>query len=278
MPCRYEGIKIDRYFLTSHMVDMAFRGKKGPKGPPKPRFETLQPLIVKHGAKAGEQASVMTMNIYKYNLDKLAAEGFDTKDKLLADPKKVIEVVDRLTDGTTPVQALKDKRRKFYSSIFWPLSDVPDNDPKKLQYREAFRANMRDYSSATGEAYKPAEVPAEPKMSFPSKDPVYFLSTRSKKTHVWELKSKTKAGYRTAVPIAKIDLTEKKPKCEPITSDKETRVRFPGKLLYSGLELQLSYCSNSLEDFYPVTTEYARNTKILLLDGKELTNICNTTV
>lgn len=239
-----------------------------------PKFETLPPLVLKHGAKAGENASVMTMNIYKYNLNQLAKEGIDTKEKIMENPKKTIQTVNALTESIESEATRRDKRRMYYSAIFWAITSFPDS--LKIPFRDAFRSNMRDYKADKNEPVK--DYVPEPKMNFPSKDPVYFLSTRSKKTHVWELKTIGKAGYRTAVPIAKIDLSEKKPKCEPITSDKVLRLRFPGKHLYSGLELQLSHCTISLEDFYPVTVEYARNTKILLLDGKELTNICNTTI
>ena len=241
---------------------------------PSTKFEALPDLVLKHGANAGTNASKGTMTIYRSNLNKLAAEGYDTKEKLMSNPKKVIEVVNKLTEDIESEATRRDKRRVYYSAIFWAVTSFPDSE--KIAYRDAFRSNMRDYNAKKDEPVK--DYVPEPKMSFPSKDPVYFISTRSKKTHVWELKSKTKAGYRTAVPIAKIDLTEKKPKCEPVTSDKETRIRFPGTHLHSGKELQLSHCTNSLEDFYPVTIQYARNTKILLLDGKELMNICNTTV
>ena len=104
-------------------------------------FEELPPLIVKHGPTAGQEASKDTHKNYRKSLDQLAARGYDTIQKLVDTPNAVIALVNDLIPGTAPSDL--DKRRRFYSAVFWALTNVPDES--KASYVQAFKSNMRQY-------------------------------------------------------------------------------------------------------------------------------------
>lgn len=104
-------------------------------------FEELPALIVKRGANAGKPASKTTVTNYRRDLNKIATVGFDTVDKLIAEPNAVISAIDTLYPGTENKNI--DKRRRAYSALMWALTNATDE--QKIPYISAFRSNMRQY-------------------------------------------------------------------------------------------------------------------------------------
>jgi nitrate reductase assembly molybdenum cofactor insertion protein NarJ len=234
---------------------------------PKIKFESLPPLVAKSGARKGEPASDKTMTLYKQMLNKLASVGFDTKAKILADPSGVIAAVTELTKDLELDTARMDARRRYYSAIFWPLSDAPES--QKSPFVKQFRANMRDYSEET------VAKPYVAKVKFPSKEPVYFFSNVvNKKQIVWQIVEKLKVGYKKVKAIATLtELPDKTYTCVAIEQGPVTSIRFGGKEV-SMQKYQLTGCSHSLETFKKVKRSYADDCKITLYVGSDMDIMC----
>lgn len=235
------------------------------------KFETLPPLIAKFGKRKGEAASEKTMTLYKQSLNKLASAGYDTKAKLLADPPGVIQSVNDITKDLELETSRVDARRRYYSAIFWALSGTSDNDLKP--FVTAFRSNMRDYS--TGKAAVAAPYVPNPKMIFPSKQAVYFLSYYvDKKTIIWEIVAKLKVGYRRVKPIAILtEMTKTTRTCVPIVDGPTSSIRFGGDEK-NHKKYKLSGCSHSLETFKKVDKKYVADRQITLYEGEDMTIMC----
>jgi len=234
------------------------------------KFETLPPLVAKYGKNKGNPASAKTMELYKQLLNKIAKLGFDTKAKLLADSSGVIAVVTELTKDFGLETSKIDARRRYYSAIFWALSDASES--QKSPFVKEFKSNMRDYS--TGDVVAPY-VP-KVKVSFPSKDPIYFVSHLiNKKVIVWSIVEKLKVGYRRVRALATLsENPDKFFSCEPIVDGPVSTIRFGGKEK-NAETYQLSACSHSLETFKKVNRTYAAERKITLYVGEDMDIICS---
>jgi hypothetical protein len=78
---------------------------------------------ISSGKRKGESKSKGTMNVYKNRLNQIAnATGVDTLEKILAEPKKVIDFI----KGVAPMadesdEMFRARKRIYYSAIFMIL-------------------------------------------------------------------------------------------------------------------------------------------------------------
>ena len=88
----------------------------------------------------GQQLSANTVKIYTQHLNRLAKEGYDTKEILLKNHKKVIKHI-------TTTESDIIKRRLYYSSIFYALDEYPQE--KQKPYYNAFQKAKSDFKTVT---------------------------------------------------------------------------------------------------------------------------------
>lgn len=86
------------------------------------------------------QRSKNTVAMYKSRLNKIAAEGYDTVEKLLKTPSKTIKAINDLHTYDDKNQT-KAKRLEMLTAVFYALQNVPADDKKKLMYVKAFQKN-----------------------------------------------------------------------------------------------------------------------------------------
>lgn len=106
-----------------------------------PRF-TLASDLPTESKRTGKPFSSYTTNLYKSKLDRLASEGIQDADAILANQNKVIsiaransvEFVDA-DNGEKTATVNDSKMRIFLSAVFYALSNVP-NDRKVALYNE----------------------------------------------------------------------------------------------------------------------------------------------
>ena len=65
-----------------------------------------------------KEVATSTAKVYKSKLNKLAAAGYDTVEKLQTEQKKVIEAIQQIT-GSGNDEVSRHARRYFLSAIFW---------------------------------------------------------------------------------------------------------------------------------------------------------------
>jgi hypothetical protein len=85
-----------------------------------------------------------TIANYKSHLNKLAAEGYTTRDDLIKHQVDVVKLVVKLS-GKGDTDSSRYKRRVFLSSIFWILNETP-NDKKKAYY-DSFQTAKTAYEA-----------------------------------------------------------------------------------------------------------------------------------
>lgn len=74
-----------------------------------------------HPPSYSKELAPSTQKIYSSKLNRLAAAGFDTVEKVLAAPKKVIEAIEAAAPGDS--ETAKHVRRYFLSALFWVLPE-----------------------------------------------------------------------------------------------------------------------------------------------------------
>jgi hypothetical protein len=93
-------------------------------------------IIFTHPDTYGKDIAPSTQKVYSGKLNKIAAAGFDTVEKLLADPKKTIAAIETLAPGDDEEARLA--KRYFLSSIFWvlPADYVKKTNPFHKYYQK----------------------------------------------------------------------------------------------------------------------------------------------
>jgi len=86
----------------------------------------------------GNEPSKASINIYKTELNRLAAAGYTTKESLMAEPQKVIDHIKDTLDT-------KQKRRIALSAVFRVLQDIDNNNTTKRLYYTFFRESIESY-------------------------------------------------------------------------------------------------------------------------------------
>jgi hypothetical protein len=89
---------------------------------------------------SGQPLSENTVKIYKQHLNRLAKEGYDTKESLLKNHKKVIKHI-------STIESNNIKRRLYFSSIFYALDEYPQE--KQKPYYNAFLKAKSDFKTVT---------------------------------------------------------------------------------------------------------------------------------
>ena len=87
--------------------------------------------------------SKSTSKIYKSHLNQLSEFGFDTREKLMKNQKKIVVLINELVEGDD--DTARHKKRVFYSAIFYALHDEPLT--KKKRFYEAFQKVKQNYEA-----------------------------------------------------------------------------------------------------------------------------------
>lgn len=90
-----------------------------------------------------KELSENTKKVYKSRLNKLAAEGIETRADLIKKQKKVIELIRERTGGKDDSDESRQERRMFLSAIFWILNEEPLKNKK--QYYNFFQVCKQNY-------------------------------------------------------------------------------------------------------------------------------------
>lgn len=103
---------------------------------------TLASDLPTESKRTGKPFSSYTTNLYKSKLDKLASEGIQDADAIVANQEKVIKIAKansvELADadnGEKTAKVSDSKMRIFLSAVFYALSNVP-NEKKIALYNE----------------------------------------------------------------------------------------------------------------------------------------------
>ena len=102
------------------------------------------PDDVKKGKVGSPDLAKATLSLYKSCLNKIAAVGYETREHLRESPQAVIETINDWFP--TDDDKARANKRKFYSAIFWILSDNPDLESKQMYY-DAFQKVKQNYIS-----------------------------------------------------------------------------------------------------------------------------------
>ena len=115
-----------------------------PSAPQFPSQKQMAKFV--HPETYSKNLAATTEKVYSGKLNTLAKAGFDTVEKLLADPKKVIEAIAAASPGDT--EANKTARRYFLSAIFWVLP--ADYKTKENPFHKFWERNMPSTDASTG--------------------------------------------------------------------------------------------------------------------------------
>ena len=98
-----------------------------------------------------------TEKVYKTHLNHLAARGFDSVQKVVANPEEVNTIIETLVKKVDDVEKRKQQARIYYSALFFVLYEHPFlNDPDNI-LRKGFH-RFRPKTTTTGEKWLPVEV------------------------------------------------------------------------------------------------------------------------
>lgn len=100
------------------------------------------PDDVKDGKPGEPPLAKATLTVYKKHLNQLAERGYNMRDDLLSHQQKVVDLINELIPGDTKID--RDKKRKYYSSIFWILSNNKEIASKQIFYN-AFQKVKENY-------------------------------------------------------------------------------------------------------------------------------------
>ena len=107
------------------------------------------PDDVKKGKVGSPELAKATLALYKSCVNKFAAVGYETREHLRESPKAVIDTLNEwFPEDDDKARASK---RKFYSAIFWILSDNPALESKQMYYDE-FQKVKQNYKKPVATA------------------------------------------------------------------------------------------------------------------------------
>ena len=92
------------------------------------------PDDVKRGKVGGPDLAKGTLSLYKTCVNKIAMVGYETREHLRENPQAVIDTLNEWFP--TDDEKARANKRKFYSAIFWILSDNPALESKQMYYDE----------------------------------------------------------------------------------------------------------------------------------------------
>jgi hypothetical protein len=88
------------------------------------RFKMPEQIPIKHKSDGSVRDPIApsTAKLYKSKLNKFAAEGYDTPEKLMQHPVEVIAIIKKHAVGSSDL--IKQIRRIFLSAIFYVLPET----------------------------------------------------------------------------------------------------------------------------------------------------------
>ena len=103
------------------------------------------PDDVKLGKVGGPALAKTTLALYKGCLNKISAFGYSTREDLQNNQSAVVEAINQLLPGDE--EKIRANKRKFYSAIFWILSDDAGLESKQTYYNE-FQKVKQNYQAS----------------------------------------------------------------------------------------------------------------------------------
>jgi hypothetical protein len=98
---------------------------------------------VKLNKKTGQPISNSTVKTYKTLLNRLAQQGYDTKEKLVSEQRPVVRYIESIAEEDTEDSRLL--KRQYLSAIFYALEEYA-LESKQLYY-DAFQVSKQNYGS-----------------------------------------------------------------------------------------------------------------------------------
>jgi len=102
------------------------------------------PDDVKKGKVGGPELAKSTLALYKSCVNKIAMVGYETREQLRENPQAVIDTLNEWFPADD--EKARANKRKFYSAIFWILSDIPALESKQMYYDE-FQKVKQNYQN-----------------------------------------------------------------------------------------------------------------------------------
>lgn len=99
--------------------------------------------INQYGVNKGKPISENTVKIYKKLLNRFADADLDTKQKLISNPKAVIDLIENAVDNDESEG--RAEKRQYYSAVFYALDQYHPDTPAKKVYAEAFNKAKDNY-------------------------------------------------------------------------------------------------------------------------------------
>ena len=99
--------------------------------------------INQYGKNKGNPISQNTVKLYKKLLNRLAESDFDTKEKLVAESKSVVDLIETVVDNDE--REGRAERRQYYSAVFYALDQYHPDTPAKKVYADAFHKAKDNY-------------------------------------------------------------------------------------------------------------------------------------
>jgi hypothetical protein len=104
----------------------------------------FEPLThTKLNKKTGLPISNNTVKVYKTLLNRLAEQGYDTKEKLISEQRPVIRYIDSVIGNDS--DSSRQLKRQYLSAIFFALEEYALDS--KQQYYDVFQTSKQNYGS-----------------------------------------------------------------------------------------------------------------------------------